>query len=223
MGLWATLQLALALLLAAALGGCGLDVPTRGSSPGKPDPSRVMQLVDGGPAPSRDGGVPPPKLDTSKPAPKTDAAAKKDQGTPPLKQDSGTGGVTLTATEKDLVDAINAARAKLGLGPLAVDAQLMCAARKHASDVGGNGSCGHVGSDGSWPWDRAAACGFASSQTVNEIAAGPGFTDGADAVWGWSQSPGHWAGLTHAQAKRIGVGVVNSCYIAVFDCCVASM
>jgi uncharacterized protein YkwD len=98
----------------------------------------------------------------------------------------------------------------------------MCAARNHANDVGETGECGHVGSDGSWPWDRAAACGFPQDTwTVNEIAAGPGFTDGADAVWGWQQSPGHHAAIVHTEAQYVGVGVHNTCFIALFDCCVA--
>jgi uncharacterized protein YkwD len=131
--------------------------------------------------------------------------------------------VNLTPEEKDLVDAINDARVKNGKQPLVPDPYLMCAARMNVLDVGGNGSCGHVGSDGSWPWDRAEKCGFpqGTNWTVNEIAAGPGFSNGADAVSGWAQSPGHWAGLIHDQAKLIGVGVYQACYIAVFDCCVA--
>ena len=128
----------------------------------------------------------------------------------------------LTAAEVDLLDALNGARADNGLAPVAVDARLMCAARKHALDVGTSGDCGHVGSDGSWPWDRAAACGFPQDDwTVNEIAAGPGFADGADAVWGWSNSSGHWAAIVHAEARWVGVAVHNTCFIALFDCCVA--
>lgn len=131
-------------------------------------------------------------------------------------------GVQMTADERDLFDALNRARADNGLGPVVIDERLLCAARNHADDVGGNGSCGHVGSDGSWPWDRAQACGYPQDQwTVNEIAAGPGFTSGDDAVWGWSQSPGHWAAIVHTEATSVGVGVVDSCYIALFDCCVA--
>ncbi len=128
----------------------------------------------------------------------------------------------LTADEIDLFDALNAARVENGLAPVVVDMRLMCAARKHAIDVGGDGSCGHVGSDGSWPWDRAEACGFPQDDwTVNEIAAGPGFTSGEEAVWGWSNSPGHWAAIVHTEATSVGVGVYNTCYIALFDCCVA--
>ncbi len=127
----------------------------------------------------------------------------------------------LTVDEIDLFDALNGARLDNGLAAIVIDDRLMCAARKHALDVGGNGSCDHVGSDGSWPWDRAEACGFPQdSWTVNEIAAGPGFESGEEAVWGWSHSSGHWAAIVHPQAVSVGVAVHNTCYIALFDCCV---
>lgn len=127
----------------------------------------------------------------------------------------------LTAAEKDLFDALNRARQKNGLPLVTIDEKLTCASRKHANDVGRTKTCGHVGSDGSWPWDRAQACGFPQTKwTVNEIAAGPGFRDGDDAVSGWRQSPGHWDAIVHTQAKSVGVGVYNTCFIALFDCCV---
>ena len=149
---------------------------------------------------------------------------------PPPKQDSGTPpppppppGFTLSAKEKDLLAALNKARANNGLPAVAADAKLTCAARMHATDVAGG--CDHTGSDGSWPWDRAQTCGFAQSTwTVNEICAGPGFTSGSDAVSGWKQSSGHWAALISNQAKLVGLGVgANGCYVALFDCCVKSM
>ena len=128
----------------------------------------------------------------------------------------------LSPAEADLLRALNDERGRQGLAPVAIDERLLCAARKHAMDVGGNGSCGHVGSDGSWPWDRAMTCGFPQSDwTVNEIAAGPGFTGGNDAVDGWRQSPGHYRAIVLPEARTVGVAVHQSCYIALFDCCVA--
>lgn len=157
-----------------------------------------------------------------------DLAFRNDGGDPGASQPDGgaseppDAGAALTYEERDLLDAINAERAAGGLAPVSVDDRLLCAARRHALDVGGSGTCGHVGSDGSWPWDRAVACGFPQPEwTVNEIAAGPGFTDGADAVWGWRQSSGHYAALMHPSATTVGVAVHATCFIALFDCCVA--
>lgn len=165
---------------------------------------------------SADGDVPIPPRPMAR-----DAGSSMRDALAPSPHDAGSGG-SLTAEEQDLLDAINRERAGDGLPPVAVDERLMCAARRHALDVGGSGACGHVGSDGSWPWDRAMACGFPQTTwTVNEIAAGPGFRDGADAVWGWSQSSGHYAALMHPRAASVGVAVHNTCFIALFDCCVA--
>jgi uncharacterized protein YkwD len=130
--------------------------------------------------------------------------------------------LNLSPQELDLLNALNKARADNGLPAVAADAQLTCAARMHATDY--SGGCDHTGSDGSWPWDRAKQCGFPqSTYTVNEICAGPGFTSGSEAVWGWKQSSGHWSAIIHPQAKLVGLGVgTNGCYVALFDCCVAS-
>ncbi len=153
---------------------------------------------------------------TVTPPPTTDA------GSPP-RADSGTGTAPvpsdLTAAEQDLLRALNDERAAYGLPAVVIDPELQCAARRHVMDVGGSGACGHVGSDGTWPSDRANACGFEGTR-VNEIAAGPGFTDGADAVSGWQQSSGHHRAIVLPEAMSVGVGVYNSCFIAVFDCCI---
>lgn len=209
---------ALVLLLTLACVAC-TDGPGRRGPGAEPDARTLITLTDGSPT-SSDAFVPlpdgiPPTADAQQPPP-----PPTDSGAPPA-PDSG---VSLSAMEKDLFDAINAARAKEGLNTLVPDAMLMCAARLAAKVVPPTGSCGHVGADGSWPNDRAESCGMSSAAAwkVNEIAAGPGFTDGADAVWGWSQSSGHWWGLTHPQATKIGVAATTAgCYWAVFDCCIA--
>jgi len=167
---------------------------------GEPSPPPPARDAGGGPPPERDAGPPPPDPDP----------------------DAGPSAAELTAAERDLLDAINRERTDNGLHAVEIDERLLCAARRHAMDVGSSGSCGHVGSDGSWPWDRAEACGFPQDDwTVNEIAAGPGFSDGEDAVWGWRASSGHYAALMHERASFVGVGVHETCFIALFDCCVA--
>lgn len=213
--------LAVGVMVGCALAGCeGELYTTAGQAPpaivdaGPPSTSDAGPGgTDAGPGerePGSDAGRPPPP-----PPPPVDA------GRPPA-GDAGPAPSSLTAEEQDLLDAINAERATRGLAPVVVDDRLMCAARNHALDVGASGACGHVGSDGSWPWDRAEACGFSQTRwTVNEIAAGPGFTDGADAVWGWSHSDGHYAALMHPEATTVGVAVHRTCFIALFDCCVA--
>ena len=220
-------RLAACLICFAATGCMGSSPASSKKAPGLVDGGRTISLVDGADEvdayrptlPGYEASAPPAGKDQGVQPP----PAKKDQGSS-LKPDVGTPGVTLSADEKDLLDAINAARSKLGLNVVVPDPILMCAARQAAKVCWSSSSCGHVGSDGSWPNNRAEACGMNSQAAwkVNEIAAGPGFTDGADAVWGWSQSPGHWWGLTHPQATKIGVSATgDGCYWADFDCCIA--
>lgn len=199
--------LALSLLAAACSGPLVIEgaPPRSDGGPGDSGPRLRLPSDDAG---ADDGGV--------SPIPTVDA------GPPPSAEPDGGPPQDLTPEEADLLRAINDERRSLGLREVVVDPRLMCAARRHAMDVGASGACGHVGSDGSWPWDRAEACGFPQeSWTVNEIAAGPGFRDGDDAVSGWRQSSGHYAALTHERAESVGVGVFDSCFIALFDCCVA--
>lgn len=187
----------------------GVDVDPRVDVGGDGDADGDIGIGGEGEGEGEDGWQPDPAPDP----PPDDGADPADPADP---------AVELTADEQDLLDALNAARRDNGLDPVAIDERLLCAARNHANDVGASGDCGHVGSDGSWPWDRAEACGFPQDQwTVNEIAAGPGFTSGDEAVWGWSQSPGHWAAIVHPDATTVGVAVRDTCYIADFDCCVA--
>jgi uncharacterized protein YkwD len=161
--------------------------------------------------------APPP------PPPPTDGGTSTSTTPPPTDASTGTGGVTLTAAEQDLLRAINDERRANGLPEVTADPLLMCAARNHVMDVGSTGACGHISSDGRNWVDRAMACGMdeRSAWLVNEIAAGPGFTDGADAVSGWRQSSGHHRAIVHPMATTVGLGIHNSCFIAVFDCCIA--
>jgi uncharacterized protein YkwD len=185
----------------------GADGSSRTSDAGRlPDPAHLADAAPGPDAPRPPDAAPP--ADAILP----DAAGPVD----------ATPGGDYTAQEIDLFGALNAARQANGLPPVGLDPKLTCAERQHALDVGPTGDCGHVGTDGSWPWDRAQACGFPQDDwTVNEIAAGPGFTGGADAVSGWRQSSGHWAAIVHPEATLVGVAVYESCYFALFDCCVA--
>jgi uncharacterized protein YkwD len=59
-----------------------------------------------------------------------------------------------------LAREVNAARAAHGLPRLAVDNRLAAAAWDQARDCNLLGGLGHVGRDGSWPWDRIGRHGF---------------------------------------------------------------
>jgi uncharacterized protein YkwD len=181
----------------------------QGGPPPTPNPDAGAPAP---PPPPKDAGAPPPpQPDTWSPPPAPDLGAPKPDTT-------NNGGLQLTAAEQDLVDAINQARQQNGLNALVPEAKLMCAARKAAA---AGGACGH--SAGGSIQDRSMQCGFSynAAWKVNEIATGPNFKDGADCVWGWKQSSGHWWGLVHPQATTIGVARNSKgCFWAMFDCCI---
>jgi len=214
-------------LLVVALAGCSGIITRTGGEPPAPD-AGLPGPTDGASSP-RDAGWLPDPAHLGDAAPGVDGQRPLD-GAPlpdampldPVGAADAMPSGDYTPQEIDLYDALNAARQANGLPPVQLDSKLTCAERRHALDVGPTGNCGHVGTDGSWPWDRAQACGFPQDDwTVNEIAAGPGFTSGADAVSGWRQSSGHWAAIVHPEATLVGVAVYESCYFALFDCCVA--
>lgn len=111
-----------------------------------------------------------------------------------------------------LLFAINAARAKRGLSPVTLDAALVCAAQRHAKDIGASRTCGHTGSDGSSPWDRAKACG---GEADGEIVA-CGQRSPSEAVDAWTNSPGHAAIMYDANQKKIGVAMDQNYWVAIF-------
>lgn len=90
---------------------------------------------------------------------------------------------------------------------------LMCAARRHADDVGPKNLCSHTGSDGSDPGDRAAACGGGWSGEI--IACGQ--ATAADAVQAWLGSPGHRAVLTDPNNRHVGVAMNNHYWVGIFS------
>jgi len=109
----------------------------------------------------------------------------------------------------DVVTAVNAYRAKNGLPPYNVNAQLTQAAQSHSEDMACNNLFYHNGSNGSTPASRVAAAGYsASSVTENVYGSYPPLTgQGAVTWWATDQTdPNHNLNLISTQYKDIGVG-----------------
>lgn len=109
--------------------------------------------------------------------------------------------------------AINEARAARGLSAVMVLPALNCAAKRHAQDIGTKGVCGHYGSDGSSPWDRAKDCGTSANGEI--VACGQGSPKAA--VDAWTLSPGHAAIMYDPGQKMMGVYMVNNYWVAIFQ------
>lgn len=107
------------------------------------------------------------------------------------------------------VEAINAYRAKNGLPPYIVNADLVTAAQFHSADMACHNLFGHTSSDGSTPASRVAATGFiASALSENVYGSYPPLTPAGAVNW-WAADqidPRHNENLVSAKYTRIGVG-----------------
>ncbi len=109
----------------------------------------------------------------------------------------------------DVVTAVDAYRAKNGLPPYNVNAQLTQAAQSHSEDMACNNLFVHTGSNGSTPSSRVAAAGYsASNVTENVYGSFPPLTgQGAVSWWATDQTdPNHNLNLISTKFLDIGVG-----------------
>jgi uncharacterized protein YkwD len=135
-------------------------------------------------------------------------------GMPPIPVPGGGGDPVppSAGTIQELADAINSARKSRGLSEVKVELALNCAAKRHADDIGVKKICGHTGSDGSSPWDRARDCGTSADGEI--VACGQGSPKAA--VDAWTMSPGHAAIMYAPNQTVVGVGMLNNYWVAIF-------
>jgi uncharacterized protein YkwD len=87
--------------------------------------------------------------------------------------------------------------------PLTVNAQLVAAAQRHATDQLNHGEMSHQGSDGSWPSERVSDTGYAWRSVGENVAYG---FESADAVLqGWLDSDSHCSALMSDTYTEIGL------------------
>ncbi|MFF4384368.1 CAP domain-containing protein [Kitasatospora sp. NPDC001547] len=70
----------------------------------------------------------------------------------------------------EMLTAVNAERTRIGARPVRLDERLTAAAQRHADDVATHGLTQHDGSDGSTPWRRVRAAGFAFRFAAENVA-----------------------------------------------------
>ena len=86
--------------------------------------------------------------------------------------------------------------------------KLRCAARRHSRDMGANEFTSHTGSNGTSPWTRLKAAGYAYSWAAENIAWG--YATPETVVAGWMKSTAHCNNIMSAKATRVGVGYYKS-------------
>lgn len=107
----------------------------------------------------------------------------------------------------DLQAAINAERAKAGVGRVALHARATTAARKHGCDMVAYGYFSHTGRDGSTPMIRLKREGYDACFTAENLALG--HTNVPWVMRDWMNSPGHRANILDKRALHIGVAAVK--------------
>jgi len=92
-----------------------------------------------------------------------------------------------------LLEAHNKVRAEDERPPLAIDAKLTEAARRHAADMAEHEKMSHDGSDGSTPDERVKRAGYHFIRTAENVAEGQQDVD--QVLEAWMNSPGHKANI----------------------------
>ncbi|MEU7839389.1 CAP domain-containing protein [Micromonospora sp. NPDC049114] len=123
---------------------------------------------------------------------------------------SGSGGASgsLSAQAQEVVDLVNAERAKAGCKALSVDDKLMTAAQRHSQDQADHQNMSHTGSDGSNTGVRLDRVGYAW-RTYGENVAWNQKTPTA-VMDAWMNSSGHRANILNCAFTEIGVGIASS-------------
>ncbi|MFJ3791615.1 sigma-70 family RNA polymerase sigma factor [Kitasatospora sp. NPDC090091] len=109
--------------------------------------------------------------------------------------------------ERQLVDLVNAERAKAGCGPLRIDPKLHTAAQKHADDMVARGFFDHVNPDGARADARITAAGYKWSQWGENIDRGP---SAPSTVFSrWMDGGIHQSNMLDCAFKDVGIGVAS--------------
>ncbi|QHC32124.1 CAP domain-containing protein [Streptomyces sp. HF10] len=158
-------------------------------------------LTTAAPAAARPSGTPPAAQpeQTDAPAPAPTASSTPTTATPSATAASG-----VTA---QIVQLVNAERAKAGCRPLTLDAKLTEAAQAHSADMAAHQNMSHTGSDGSDPGTRITQAGYTWSAYGENVAYG--YATAAEVMAGWMSSPGHRANILDCGYQEIGVGLAQ--------------
>ncbi|MCG6493838.1 CAP domain-containing protein [Kitasatospora sp. A2-31] len=144
-------------------------------------------------------------------APRTSAttttAGRTTQAAPPAGSaggGSGGGGASGDYAQQ-VVDLVNAERAKAGCGPVTAESRLATAAQNHSEDMANRNYFDHASPEGYHADHRIEATGYRWSSWGENIARGQ--KDPAAVMNAWMNSSGHRANILNCSFKQIGVGV----------------
>ncbi|WP_199833263.1 CAP domain-containing protein, partial [Streptomyces luridiscabiei] len=107
-----------------------------------------------------------------------------------------------------VLQIVNAERAKEGCGPVTSNDLLATAAQRHSADMASRDYFSHTSPDGTDPGDRITAAGYRWSTYGENIAKGQ--RTPADVMKSWMDSPGHRANILNCSFKEMGIGKQDS-------------
>jgi uncharacterized protein YkwD len=151
--------------------------------------------------------LPRPRVATPAPSPVRPTASPAAASTPPpATMAPAVSGrqAQLAQYAAQVLDLTNTERAKAGCGALRSDSRLAAAAQGHSADMAKRNYFSHDTPEGTSPWDRIKAAGYANPGAEN-IAYG--YRTPADVMTGWMNSPGHRANILNCDFTTLGVGV----------------
>lgn len=120
----------------------------------------------------------------------------------------------LQASPGEILQLVNAERAKANCPALHENGQLASAAKTFADDASKNNLTNHTGSDGSSPQQRIKEAGYTAGPTAENMAWGS--TDAKQIVDNWIKSPGHHGNMVNCAYKDTGVAVSGKYAVQVF-------
>jgi uncharacterized protein YkwD len=121
--------------------------------------------------------------------------------------------VSIDELEWQLLERVNAMRARRGLDPLRLSSELASAAHHHSRDMARNGFCGHDSANGTSFWSRiprfyGRGTGWRSWSAAENVLCHPRRLSAAAALARWLASPGHRANLLAPEWRDIGLAAV---------------
>ena len=121
------------------------------------------------------------------------------------------GVVRAEEAEGQMLELVNRDRKRAGLPPVVADATLAGIARAHSRDMVDNGFVGHLSPRTGTAMDRVRRGGLSPGLVLENV--GRAYT-AEQAESGFLSSPGHRGNVLHAEARKLGIGVVLGAPIA---------
>ncbi|MFJ6619803.1 CAP domain-containing protein [Kitasatospora sp. NPDC091335] len=161
---------------------------------GTPTPTATASAAKASPSATRTAAAAQTTAQTA-----AQTAAKRAPAGPPA------GGGASPSDAQEVVNLVNAERAKAGCGPVSAEPRLASAAQSHSDDMANRNYFDHASPEGEHADHRIEAAGYNWSTWGENIARGQ--KDPAAVMESWMNSPGHRANILNCSFKQLGVGV----------------